>query len=153
MLKLEKLKFYRSEVKHEFELLSSRLNSYILSQSFLVTAFAISMGNPGWGGTFRLTFPLILSTLGLATSVRTYPGIYGACKVISLWHVKQRMLLEEPGMKEFYIERPLEPSKLPGSEQVDKIHERSLSFAKLAPWLFGINWIILAALTLYLHFR
>jgi hypothetical protein len=42
-VKLEKLKFYRAEIKHEFNLLYDRVNSYITSQSFLVIGFALSM--------------------------------------------------------------------------------------------------------------
>ena len=33
--KLEKLNFYRSEIKHEFGLLSGRVSAYLASQSFL----------------------------------------------------------------------------------------------------------------------
>ena len=43
--KLKRLNFYRSEITLEWNLLSNRVGSYITSQSFLVTAFAISMGN------------------------------------------------------------------------------------------------------------
>jgi hypothetical protein len=58
-VKLEKLGFYRAEIKHEFNLLSNRVNAYITSQSFLVVGFALAMGNlnPQWGSLFRLIFP------------------------------------------------------------------------------------------------
>ena len=37
--KTDLLKFYRSEIKFESELLSNRLNSFIASQSFLLIAY------------------------------------------------------------------------------------------------------------------
>ena len=90
-VKLEKLRFYRAEIQHEFNLLSNRVNAYITSQSFLVVGFALAMSNlnPHWGSLFRLIFPLALALLGIAPSIQAWPGIRGACDSIghgrSLW--------------------------------------------------------------------
>ena len=70
--KLERLNYYRAEDRHEWSLLSNRLSSYITSQSFLVTSYAIAMGNsnPRWSEWFTLLFPSLIALLGLATSWR-----------------------------------------------------------------------------------
>jgi hypothetical protein len=149
---LERLRFYREEIKHEFNLLSNRVSSYVTSQSFLVTAFALSMGNsnPRWGSLFRLIFPLVLSLLGIVVSIQAWPGIKGACDIISLWHEKQnRLFAEDPRLDDYRVERPL---TAPGRRTpVDIIHERSLWFAKWSTWIFLAAWTIFGLLALFLH--
>lgn len=97
--KLDLLNYYRREDTQEWTLLTNRVNSYITSQSFLITAFAASMANPDL--RFRLCFPVILSAIGMIASVRAYPGIEGACKIIQLWHDKKSKLLEDPSLSDF----------------------------------------------------
>jgi hypothetical protein len=164
--KLEKLNYYRSEDRHEWTLLSNRLSSYITSQSFLVTSYAIAMGNqnPKWSGYFTLLFPSLIAILGLATSWRACPGITGAIKIIALWHRKERRLFlldptaagesppRDPSMEDFDDGRPRTRSRLIGNDAIDDIHDRSLRFAVAAPWLFGTTWILLLALAVGLHF-
>jgi hypothetical protein len=162
-IKLEKLKYYREEDKHEWNLLSNRISSYITSQSFLVTAYAVSMGNqhPKWGSWFTLIFPLILSFIGISTSYRALPGITGAVKVIELWHKKRdRLFLQNPEkdhpekdarMEDFRDDRKMKNSSYQGEKSIDEIHNRSLQFAVTAPWLFGISWVFFAILTIILH--
>ncbi len=166
-VKLDKLSFYRREVAQEWNLLSNRVSSYITSQSFLVSAYAISMsnGNPKWGEKFTLFFPLIVSTAGLLASWRAYPGITGASKVIKMWRLKQDRLFwinpeeaandpsqaqRDPAMADYHDDRPVTLSKR-SHEVNDAIHARSLDFAVSAPWIFGICWIALIALVLILH--
>jgi hypothetical protein len=171
--KMEKLKYYRQENRHEWNLLSNRVSSYITSQSFLVTAYAVSMGNqnPKWGDWFTLIFPLIVSIIGVATSLRARPGINGAVKILKLWHKKQdRLFFQNPdeaekdrqcasedlNMIDFNDGRPMiipkhskeESNKI---ESIDEIHNTSLHFATTAPWLFGISWLCFATLTIVLH--
>ncbi len=92
--KLDRLNFYRREDAQEWTLLTNRINSYIMSQAFLVTAYAASMGNSDL--RFRLLFPLVVCAIGIIASLRAYPGIDGACKVIQLWHDKKELLLRDP---------------------------------------------------------
>lgn len=171
--KMEKLQYYRQENRHEWNLLSNRVSSYITSQSFLVTAYAVSMGNqnPKWGNWFTLIFSLIVSIIGVATSLRARPGINGAVKILKLWHKKQdRLFFQNPdeaerdrkcasedlSMIDFNDGRPMiipkhskeEANKV---ESIDEIHNTSLQFATAAPWLFGISWLCFAALTIGLH--
>lgn len=97
--KLERLNYYRREDTQEWNLLSARINSYIMSQSFLVSAYAASMANPDL--RFRLCFPILLSTIGIVASLRAYPGIDGACRIIQLWHEKKEKILEDPCLSDF----------------------------------------------------
>jgi hypothetical protein len=157
-VKLEKLRFYRAEIQHEFNLLSNRVNAYITSQSFLVVGFALAMGNlnPRWGSLFRLIFPAALALLGIATSKPAWPGIRGACDSIALWREKQQRLFEhdpghDPGMDDYRIERPIVHSSR--GRSVDLIHERSLWFAKCSPWIFTIGWLVFGGLAFALSLK
>jgi hypothetical protein len=152
-VKLEKLRFYREEIKHEFNLLSNRVSAYITSQSFLVTGFALSLGNlnPQWGELFRQVFPPMLVLLGLASSILVRPGIQGACDTIGLWHIKQDSLFEnDPRMQEYRVLRCVVPCGQ--SDPVDLIHRRSLLFARWAPLLFAIAWSVFGVMSLLLSF-
>jgi len=167
--KLEKLKFYRDEDRQEWNLISNRVSSYITSQSFLVSAYTIAMGNgnPKWGDTFTLYFPLLLATVGLFASFYAYPAISAARTIIELWHKKQGRLYllnpdeaeknpeaaqHDPMMDDFRDGRPLIPARRANGEPVDELHLRSLRFAIAMPWLFGITWIVLAGLVLVLRY-
>lgn len=152
--KVELLRYYRDEIKHEFSLLSNRVSAYISSQSFLIIAFASAMGNlnPHWGTLFRLLFPGALAVLGIVLSVQGWLGIRAACDTIILWHVKQNALFEhDPAMDAYHVARP--PSRRPGQHIVDRTHEQSMLFALGAPWTFGLAWIIFEALSLVLHLK
>jgi hypothetical protein len=153
-VKLEKLRFYRAEIQHEFNLLSNRVNAYITSQSFLVVGFTLAMGNlnPHWGSLFRLIFPPALALLGIATSMQAWPNIRGACDSISLWREKQQRLFDhDPSMDDYRIERPIVQSSQ--GRSVDIIHERSLWFAKCSPWIFTIGWLVFGGLAFVLSLK
>jgi hypothetical protein len=153
-VKLEKLRFYRAEIQHEFNLLSTRVSAYITSQSFLVVGFALAMSNmnPHWGSLFRLIFPPALALLGVATSVQAWLGIKGASDTINLWRDKQQQLFNhDPSMEDYRIERPVLPSK--HGRPVDLIHERSLWFAKCSPWIFTMAWCAFGVLAFVLSFK
>ena len=152
--KREKLNFYRSEDHQEWSLLSNRLSAYITSQSFLITTYAISMGNMNakWGHLFTLLFPVIVSGLGLTTSVLALPGIDGAKQVIQLWREKQDRLFEgDEMMQDFNDDRPRTLNNQKNGP-TDQIHDASLRFAIITPRLFGGAWAILGILAIALHF-
>ncbi len=77
--KRERLAFYRGEIMHEWTLLTTRVGTLITSQSFLVTAYTISLGNtnPKWGERFMLYFPLLLVATGLLVTLLV-PGDHGS---------------------------------------------------------------------------
>ncbi|MBC7805588.1 MAG: hypothetical protein H7145_05500 [Akkermansiaceae bacterium] len=167
--KLEKLTFYRNEIGREWTLLTARVGTLITSQSFLVTAFTISLGNmnPTWGGLFTLVYPLLLATVGLSVAYYSYPAITGAAKVIELWHKKQgrlyllnpeeseanpAMATPDPQMADYRDDRPLLVSKRTGTVAVDAIQLQSLRFAVVTPLVFGITWFAVVILVLALRF-
>ncbi|SFQ80139.1 hypothetical protein SAMN05216578_10432 [Halopseudomonas formosensis] len=59
----DRLAFYRREIHHEISNLSGRTNTFLTAQSFLVIAYASSMGNtnPDWGPLFTLVVPALLA--------------------------------------------------------------------------------------------
>lgn len=139
---LERLQFYRAEIRHEFDLLANRVSSFIASQSFLVLGFTLSVSNaaPGWG--VRLAFPLAIAILGAILSALVMPGILGASETIDLWRAKQAALFDEAAEE-------LEPFRLRrrvSGRGIDLVHRRSLRFAKLAPWIFLCAWLGFGAL-------
>ena len=90
---LKILNFYRWEVQHEFNLLNHRISWYILSQSFLITAFSVSVGYKVNDGNWLIQW--VLPILGISTSLLVVPGINGACDTIDMWVRKQRKFLFE----------------------------------------------------------
>src|SRR5262249_55285550 len=133
---------------------SNRVSAYITSQSFLVTGFAISLGNlnPQWGDLFRQVFPPALALMGLASSILVWPGIQGACDTIALWHIRQDSLFEnDPRMQEYRVLRCVVPSG--PSDPVDLVPQRSLLFARWSPLLFAIAWSVFGVLALLLSFH
>jgi len=138
-------KVCRAEVEHEYGVLANRLNSYMTSQAFLVSGYAISMGNmnPAWGNRFSLYFPLLLSLVGILLSIRAQPGITGVCDIISQWHDKQSALFELGlGLEDYDVLR---------RDTVKSIHDRTLWFAQTSHWIFGVAWFLMALLTIALH--
>ena len=151
---LKKLSFYRSEIKHEFTLLSSRMNAYVTSQSFLMIAFASAMNNtnPHWGKMFTLVFPVGLALLGMVTSLRAYQGIVAAVHTIASWHGKQNQLFENDlAMDDYRVQRS-RPIFEPDSS-VDAVHQSSLTFAQFTPRVFLIAWCLFSALAVFLHVK
>lgn len=140
---LKVLDFCRWEVQHEFNLLNHRISWYILSQSFLITAFAVSVGYKVNGGNWLMQW--ILPILGLLTSILVIPGINGACDTIDIWMRKQRQLLfkyKDGHLKDFIISRD-DFTLL--SE--DKIHVGSYYFARYLPLTLIATWVVIWLLT------
>jgi hypothetical protein len=141
-----RLKICRDEVMHEYNVLANRLTSFITSQSFLVSAYAVSMNNvnPSWGDSYRLVFPLLLSAVGIVLSVRANPGITGVCDVINKWHERQEAIfLESPHLEEYAVlQRPT----------TRDYHQRSLLFAEASAWIFIVTWLALGRLSVWLSF-
>jgi hypothetical protein len=143
----ESFKICREELNHEYGVLSSRLTSYITSQSFLVSAFAVAMNNVGshWTHEYRLYFPVLLVFVGVSLSARAHPGIKGVCQIIHNWHVRQNKLFETSD--------ELDDWEILRHEQVASVNERNLWFAQTSSWIFGIAWILMGVIAIwaYLH--
>src|SRR5476651_1079876 len=142
---LASFKVCRDELHNEYNILSGRLNSYITSQAFLVSGYAISMGNMNavWGAQFRQYFPLLLSVTAIVLSLRAHPGIKGSCSAITRWHNREADL--------FQLGRGLEDFGPINREGLRAINDKNLLFAQTSSWIFGVAWFLMAMLTIYLH--
>lgn len=118
------------EIRSEYSLIANRLSWYVTSQSFLVTAFAISRGS---GFTwFHWFSTILLPAIGILASVLIYPSIVGACETIKLWHMKQDAFYDRhKGFKDaFELKRAA------------WIIPQGVVFPKLMPVLFGLFWLV-----------
>jgi len=168
--KLELLKFYRSEDAHEWTILTSRIAGYFTSQSFLMLSFASAMNNsnPLFGARYTLPMSLAIPVLGIVTSIHAFLGIAASCDAIRLWRIKQRKLFFIEGSAEaggaigLRVDTamlpydsgrmPLDPAR-GDAEAADVIHRRGVVLARITPWIFGVAWLFLMGLTLYVHQR
>lgn len=147
----DRLDFYRREIQYETSMLSNRTNAYLSAQSFLVIAFASSMGNlnPEWGKLFTLVVPALMAALGLVSSLHAWPGIRASYVIIDHWHFKQNQLLSaEPAMGAAYDDSPLFSER----DSSAVAYRKSLMFSLRSPWLFSLFWVVLAFYCLYVQF-
>lgn len=143
------LKKVRDEIQFENGMLASRLSAYLTSQSFLVIAFAGSAG-AGWTkpGVFLLLVPLPLALLGLMLSFDALRMMQSSFRVIARWHARQFHILSQrpPGTELWWSDGD---EMAPSSGKAN--FRLSSRFSQHTPWLFGVCWIYLACVTIYLH--
>jgi hypothetical protein len=134
----DKIRFFREEVKHEFNLLATRSTILITCQSFLILPFSIF----NTAGNFRsvLVPVYIVAVLGIFIALILMEPIKAAHRTIEKWVLKQRSLLKvSEGLRELMIDRDM----IPGVEKElerDRDHVRSLAFSKYGPWTFCLFW-------------
>ena len=152
---LDKFRFYREEIKHEFDLITGRLNAYLSAQSFLVLAYAAAMNNtnPKSQQHFPLVFVTLLAIIGLLLSLQAMAGIRAADKTIDHWNDKINKLVNTHkwlGL-EYQSGRLQERSKTVNGRIIDPFHAGGLSLPRYSPWIFGVTWLMLWALTFKLQ--
>lgn len=135
---LDKLRYYRDEVKHEFNLLSIRSTILITCQSFLVIPWGILNSSPN--------FPVVLvpcamiAVLGIFVAFILLGPINAAHRTIGKWLVKQRALFRDTRtIGELVIDR----DTIPGADEnadKDRDHVKSLAFTRTSPWAFIFFW-------------
>lgn len=93
---VELYRHYRGEVQHEMALMLARLNALLMSQSFLVIAYASSMAiaNGRWGQPFSMILPPFLALLGLVLAIEGRIGIVAARKALWRWQHRLDALVE-----------------------------------------------------------
>ncbi len=87
----ERLTLLREEIHFEHQLISNRMNWYLTSQSFLMTAFAIAggAGHPyGW-------LTSLLPSIGIAISFLIFIGVLAAAVVVQILRARERALIAE----------------------------------------------------------
>lgn len=134
---LDRLRFYRDEVKHEFNLLAMRSNILITCQSFLVVPFAILNGTTNFRA---VAVPAALvAILGMYTAWVIQEPILVAHRLIEAWLMKQRKLLKSVESDDYTTARD-KVEGAPVDALNDEGHERSMAFSKQAPIAFLAFW-------------
>ncbi|MFP4561736.1 MAG: hypothetical protein ACLFRY_00375 [Spirochaetia bacterium] len=137
---LDKLKFYRDEIKHEFSLLAMRSTMLVTCQSFLVVPFAILQTAADYRTV--AVYAYLVAALGIFTAMVLIRPLDTAHRTINKWLVKQRRLFRRsPDLEALTIDR----DKIPGADSdpdKDRDHRRSLSFSIYGPWAFFSFWCL-----------
>jgi hypothetical protein len=134
---LELLNFYRSEIKHEFNMLSTRLNLLITCQSFLVVPFAILQNASNFLMVCIPSFLVIF--LGAYTSWIVKRPLAITQNILGEWMVKQRLLLAQLNTDEYKIQRDC-LSGVHISTDNDSEHRQSIAFSRKSPNAFLFFW-------------
>jgi len=152
---LDKFRFYREEIKHEFDLITGRLNAYLSTQSFLVLAYAAAMNNtnPKSQHYFPLVFSTLLAIIGVLLSLQAIAGISAADKTIDHWNIKIGELVRSHQWlgDEYQSGRLRAKSMVVNEKVIDPFHAGGLSLPRYSPWIFGFTWILFWALAFKLQ--
>ena len=136
---LEKLKFYRDEVKHEFNLLAMRSTILVTCQSFLVVPFAILQTVANFRAALVIIF--FIAALGIFVAFVLREPINAAQRTIDKWLLKQRGLMQDTEeLSDLAIDRDM----IQGADvdiERDRDHTRSFAFSRLGPWAFCLFWV------------
>lgn len=135
---LDKLRFYRDEVKHEFNLLGMRSTMLVFCQSFLVVPFAIL----NTAADFRtvLAAEYLIAGLGILLARILAEPIDAAHRALEQWLLRQRSLQQQSeSIRDLAIDRDLIPGAAADLRE-DQDHARSLAFSRFAPTVFIIFW-------------
>ena len=140
---LQKLQFYRDEIRTEFNMIAMRSTILVTCQSFLVVPFGIIQ--PAQSYPAVAVYAYIIAALGIFTSFILIRPLDAAHRTIDSWFIKQRSLLKaSTELSELVIDR----DRIPGADtdpSKDRIHKRSLAFSVYGPWAFIIFWILMCA--------
>ena len=146
---LDRLKYYRSEIRFESELIGQRLGALLSSQSFLLIGYASSMAaaNGRWNDVFALLLPPSLASLGLVLVLLALPGIRAGQDTLNGWRrIERELLANSPNLAAFTL-----PSDDDGSREM--LHYRHDAFAQRAPLAFAVAWCLFGPLPIWLHFH
>jgi len=135
---LDKIKYYRDEIRLEFNLLAMRSTILVTCQSFLVVPFAILQT----AANFRaVIMPMYLITfLGVFVALILREPLNAAHRTIHKWLIKHRSLLKESKeLEAFAIDRDMIPGVDKNPDR-DTDHVKSLAFSVYGPWAFCLFW-------------
>lgn len=142
---LDRIRFYRDEIKHEFSLLAMRSTILVTCQSFLVVPYAILNTAASFRSVLVPTY--VVAALGIFVAMVLLGPINAAHRTIVKWLVKQRSLLKvSKGLADLAIDRDMVPGSDVDSHK-DRDHERSLLFSRIGPWAFVVFWVACIAWT------
>jgi len=132
------LNYYRSEIRFETEVVNARLNALLSSQSFLVIAYATSIGTSAsqWGENVTLLLAAALALLGFTLAASAAPGIHAAYVAIGRWEAREHRLHAKcRGLSLFSLANEEHETR----ESERRSREGAL-FAKRAPAAFMAAW-------------
>jgi hypothetical protein len=136
---IDKLRFYRDEVKHEFGLLAMRSTILVTCQSFLVVPLAILHTAANFRAVLVLVY--IVAVLGIFVALVLRRPLNAAHRTIDKWLLKQRVLLKD---NEDLADIKIDRDDIPGVDEdlnKDRDHIMSLAFSRHGPWVFCVFWI------------
>lgn len=140
---------YRTEARFEEGLVSGRLTLLLSSQSFLVIAYASSMGasSGDWDAPLPRLLPPALALLGIVLTLCAWPGVLAAHAVAERWHEKERELLaHRPELGPWTLTADED-----GRRDVATRRREGALFARRAPLALLIAWTLFAALPFWLR--
>jgi len=144
---IDKLRFYRDEVKHEFSLLAMRSTILVTCQSFLVVPFAILQTVSNFRAVLVSVY--IIAALGIFIALILRRPLNAAHRTIDKWLSKQRMLFKgSEELRDLMIDRDM----IPGVEMDlnrDRDHMMSLAFSRYGPWAFFLFWFAAVVLSTF----
>lgn len=146
---VNKFMHYRDEIKHEFDLITGRLNAYLSAQSFLVLAYAAAMNTTNGKSQkhFPLIFSFLLVVIGILLSAQAIAGISAADDTVKHWNAKIRApIIQNPWLDEYQSGRMHTNKRTKDGKDIDVAHEKGLYFPRYSPWIFGSAWIFFGIL-------
>jgi len=139
----------RGEIRAEIELLNSRLNALISSQSFLVIAYGSSLGavHDDWANPFILILPPILAILGFVLVLEARPGILAAHEAMAHWRAREEGLIDQhPELTRFTLATD--------AAERERMHLRQHAgsmFSTRVPLILLTAWAVFFALPFILY--
>jgi hypothetical protein len=144
---LDKIRYYRDEIRLEFNLLAMRSTILVTCQSFLVVPFGILHTAPEFARVAFITY--LIAGLGIFVALLIRGPMNAAHRTMNKWMVRHRaMIKSSEDLRDFAIDRDL----IPGVEQDihrDRDHMRSLAFSVYGPWAFFAFWVAAVGLSVY----
>ena len=139
----ERLKFFREELKYEYNLLSNRLGLFVTSQSFLVSAFAALSSSMRYPATVWILSSVAL--LGITISMLIRIPIRLSHVSLQKWLALERKLLTaDSKLSESVFGERDAPCSYDDAEAGQSMH-----FSGAAPVVFIALWAILIIGTIF----
>jgi hypothetical protein len=128
------------------DLMMARLNALLVSQSFLIIAYATSMtiSNGQWGHFISLLLPPFLALLGLALAWEARNGIFAARSAVWRWRKRLNLLVSQNPELDSWAEN--------SCSQVLETQRAGELFAVRPPIIFIVGWVWLLSLPFILKF-
>ena len=147
---VRRLAFLREETRFEIGLLHDRINALISAEAFLTISFTMAMGgtNARWGPAFATIVAPMLSLLGLALAILSWPGVNASFRIIVEWNTRQTQLMRDNTPLIDSMWRLDVPGR--GNLRADPDQRQTMLFARAVPAVFAAAWAILTVVALVL---